>query len=152
MKKRNWKYLLWTALPLALAAGCAHNERSSSVAVNPFQNSSLPPTSDTAQQQVYSGDMAPTGQYAPPAGASAADWTLAEKIRGMLSADPKLTRAPVAAVVNNGVVTLRGYVHNERQRERVKAAVASVPGVTQVNDQLEVKNILGSVPGETKSY
>ena len=145
------KNLLWLIVPLILASGCASNERSSSVAVIPPQ-ATPPPTSVLPDNRVYAGDSVNTGQYSPPSGAPSADWSLAEQIRGVLTADPKLARAPVAAVVNNGVVTLRGYVHNEKQREKIKAAVAGLPGVNRINDELEVKNILGSIPGESKSY
>jgi len=111
-----------------------------------------PPTSDINANRVYSGDAANIGQYTPPPGAPSSEWALAEQVRSALTADPKLAREPVAVVVNNGVVTLRGYVHNDSQRQKILAAVGALPGVTQVNDQMEVNNILHSIPGESKTY
>lgn len=49
------------------------------------------------------------------------------------------TWAPVAsvdAIVRDGVVTLTGYVVDERQRGALKVLVENVPGVTQVRDHM----------------
>lgn len=44
--------------------------------------------------------------------------------------------ATVDAIVRNGVVTLTGYVIDERQRAALKVLVENVPGVKQVRDQM----------------
>lgn len=47
--------------------------------------------------------------------------------------------APVAtvdAIVRNGVVTLTGYVLDERQRAALKVLAENVPGVSQVRDEM----------------
>jgi len=87
-----------------------------------------------------------------PAGASNQDWQLAEEIRALLSANPKLGNAPMAAVVNNGVVTLRGSVRNKTDRRRLIEQIAALPGVQRVDDQMEFGNPSGIGVGETKSY
>ena len=47
--------------------------------------------------------------------------------------------APVStvnAIVRDGVVTLTGYVLDERQRAALKVLVENVPGVKQVRDHM----------------
>jgi hypothetical protein len=139
------------ALPLVLAAGCAH-ENSSSVTFSPLQAGTPTPTSQSTADRVYSEPNSAIGQYGPPPGAPANDWSLAEQVRALLTSDKKLAREPMAAVVDKGVVTLRGYAPNQREKERIEQAVASVPGVTRVDDQLQVHNILGAIKGKSKEY
>jgi osmotically-inducible protein OsmY len=148
---KTWKHLIGFALPLALAAGCAHDR--SMVASSPEETTALTSTSDNTAERVYSADSSsPIGQYAPPPGASPNDWTLAEEIRSLLTSDKKLVREPMGAVVDKGVVTLHGYVHNSRAGERIEQAVAGLPGVTHVDNQLIVQNILGDIKGKSKDY
>lgn len=151
MKERVWKGFMGLALPLVFAAGCAH-EQSSPVTFTPVPTAALTPTSEGSAQRIYSGDSSPIGQYAPPPGAPANDWSLAEQVRALLTSDKKLAREPMAVVVNNGTVTLRGYVPNQRDREKIEQAVASLPGVAHVDDQLEVQNILSTIKGKNKTY
>jgi hypothetical protein len=151
MKKRAWKYIVCFAFPLALAAGCAHDHSSIANSGTDY-TTTFAPTSDTSAQRVYPADNSPIGQYAPPPGAPADDWTLAEQVRALLTSDKKLAREPMAATVNKGVVTLNGYVPNERSRERIEQAIAALPGVTHVDDQLVVQNILSTIKGKSKEY
>jgi hypothetical protein len=64
------------------------------------------------RERIYA-NPAPT---AVPQGASSQDWKIAEEVRALLSADPKLGNAPMAAVVNNGVR------HSARRREEQKGS------------------------------
>lgn len=150
--KKNLKKMVWVSLPVILLAGCAESPRSSSVSYSPALTEPAAPTSDRAETRVYSEAPAAVGQYAPPPGASSADWTLAEEIRSMLTAEPKLADAPMAAVVNNGVVTLRGGVHNDKERQRIREKISHLPGVSRVDDEMELKNPLNIGHGETKTY
>jgi osmotically-inducible protein OsmY len=102
--------------------------------------------------RVYTTPDSQTEVTAQPAGAKSQDWQLAEEIRGLLTADPKLGNAPMAAVVNNGVVTLRGGVRNEKDRERLKQQIGALPGVQRVDDEMEFKNPQHVGTGESKSY
>ena len=43
-------------------------------------------------------------------------------------------------------------VHNEGDGERIEQAVAGLPGVTHVDNQLIVQNILGDIKGKSKDY
>jgi len=102
--------------------------------------------------RVYTTPESSAEVTARPAGATSQDWQLAEEIRGLLTADPKLGNAPMAAVVNNGVVTLRGSVRNEKDRERLRQQIGALPGVQRVDDEMEFKNLLGVGTGEAKTY
>jgi osmotically-inducible protein OsmY len=66
--------------------------------------------------------------------------------------DRTIGKAPVTAVVNNGVVTLRGEVRNKKERERLREEIAALPGVQRVDDQTEYKNPLGIGAGESRNY
>jgi len=129
-------------------SGCAHHERESTIVVPSNTATTLTPTSDRDVARVYSKEVRGIGEYAPPPGAPPQDWALAEQIRAKLTADPKLAKEPMKAEVKDGVVTLRGYVPNERARDRIRAEVATVPGVRQVNDQMNTGHVLKNIPGE----
>ena len=58
----------------------------------------------------------------------------------MLMSGRKLGNAPMAAAVNNGVVTLRGDVRNKKDREKLRNEIAALPGVQRVDDQMEFNN------------
>jgi len=58
----------------------------------------------------------------------------------------------MAAVVKNGVVTLRGGVRNQKARAKIRDEISRLPGVKRVDDEMELKNPLGIGAGETKSY
>ena len=147
--KTNLKNLVWLTVPMLLAVGCAENHRDSSVSYSPALSQPSTATSDRPEARVY---PAPT-DTAVPQGASSQDWALAQEVRSLLMSDRKLGEgAPVAAVVNNGVVTLRGEVRNEKERQRLHDAIGRLPGVQRVEDQLDFKNPLGIGAGETKNY
>ena len=64
---------------------------------------------------------------APPPGAGGQDWALAQQIQSVLMSDRHLD-SHVAAVVNNGVVTLRGGVKSKREHERIREEIGRVSG------------------------
>jgi hyperosmotically inducible periplasmic protein len=47
----------------------------------------------------------------------------------------------IKIITNNGVVTLRGVVNSEREREIILRIVSGVEGISRVNNLLEVKQI-----------
>jgi len=150
--KKNVKSLVWLAVPVFLAVGCAENQRDQSVSYSPALTESYSPTSDRDTSRVYSAAPSNVEVTTPPTGANSQDWTLAEEIRGLLTSNRKLGDAPMAAVVHNGVVTLRGSVRNERERQQLRDQIARLPGVQRVDDQMEFHNPLGLGPGEAKTY
>lgn len=146
MLKSICKNVVWLAVPLSLALGCAANRTTTTADANYSSTPVLTPTSGEPEQRIYSTDpnavAAPSDFNAPPPGASAADWSVADAIRQKLTEDP--TIAPlgsklIAEVGKDGVVTLKGVVKTESEQQRVHDTIASVPGVNGVNDdQLKV--------------
>jgi CBS-domain-containing membrane protein len=64
------------------------------------------------------------------------DVGIRQKILDQLQSEKWAPVATVDAIVRDGVVTLTGYVLDERQRAALKVLVENVPGVTQVRDQM----------------
>lgn len=75
--------------------------------------------------------------YMHPANATASgDAAVREAILRELSSERWAPVATVDAIVRQGVVTLSGFVLDERQRAAVKVLVENVPGVKAVHDDL----------------
>ncbi len=70
----------------------------------------------------------------PPA--SVDDPGIRQKIIEQLNSEKWAPVATVDAIVRDGVVTLTGYVLDERQRAALKVLVENVPGVKQVRDHM----------------
>jgi osmotically-inducible protein OsmY len=75
-------------------------------------------------------------------GTSEADRTTTQQIRKALVKDSDLSMVAknVKIITANGTVTLRGVVKTEQEKNDIAAKAKQVAGVTQVNNQLEVKN------------
>jgi hyperosmotically inducible protein len=71
---------------------------------------------------------------------SEADRTITQNIRKALTEDDSLsTNAKnVKIITNDGVVTLRGPVKNEKEKAEIEAKAKQVAGVRNVDNQLEV--------------
>jgi osmotically-inducible protein OsmY len=150
--KKNLKGIVWLSVPMLLAVGCAQSHRDSSVSYSPALTESYAPTSDRDAARVYPQAPVSTEATSPPPGANTQDWQLAEEVRSLLTSDQTLGNAPMAAVVKNGVVTLRGGVRNKKDRQRLRDEIARLPGVQRVDDEMEFKNPLGIGHGENKNY
>ena len=150
MLKSICKNLVWMAVPVGLALGCAANRPTTEAQYAPAPM--LTPTSGEPEQRIYSTDPASAAASsdvdAPPPGASAANWNVAESIRQKLTQDPTLAplgSSLIAEVNKDGVVTLKGVVKTPGEQKRVRDTIASVPGVNGVNDeQLRVGSFQGS--------
>lgn len=68
--------------------------------------------------------------------ASVDDPGIRQKIIEQLNSEKWAPVATVDAIVRDGVVTLTGYVLDERQRAALKVLVENVPGVKQVRDHM----------------
>jgi len=75
-------------------------------------------------------------------GNSEADRTTTQQIRKALVKDSGLSMVAknVKIITVNGAVTLRGVVKTEQEKNDIAAKAKQVAGVTEVNNQLEVKN------------
>jgi hypothetical protein len=144
--------MVWMALPLTLALGCASNQSHTEASYGPIET--LTPTSGEPEKRIYSNvdpgtvsQSTSTSMAAPPAGANPANWQVAEEIRQKLMEDHSLARigdSVIADVGQDGVVTLKGHVSSPSEKERVRDGIANLPGVTGVNDQLGVGKSSGN--------
>jgi osmotically-inducible protein OsmY len=68
----------------------------------------------------------------------ATDWDLRQAVMDQLAADPALrtVQRSISIDVQDQVVTLRGYVADDSQMERLARLVRSVPGVLQIERSL----------------
>jgi len=81
----------------------------------------------------------------PPSGSgqtSVTDEALEQRVASSLREDTALAAlAPNITVdANNGTVTLKGSVNSSQQRTAIESKVRSIPGVTQVTNNLEISS------------
>jgi hypothetical protein len=81
----------------------------------------------------------------PPAGSgqtSVTDEVLEQRVASSLREDTALAAlAPNITVdANKGTVTLKGSVNSSQQRSDIESKVRSIPGVTQVTNNLEISS------------
>jgi osmotically-inducible protein OsmY len=147
MLKTICNNVLWIAVPLGLAMGCAENRPQAEATYSTPPNVVLQPTSSRPDQQVYnnstdSGAPVDTSDFtAPPAGANPSSWAINEEIREKLMTDKSLApfgSSLIAQVSPDGKVTLRGNVSSASEQQRVADSIASLPGVRGVDNQLNV--------------
>ncbi len=70
------------------------------------------------------------------------DITISAEVRKQLMSNHDLSTDAqnVKVVTKNGVVTLRGPVASDTEKQTVHAAAQNVPGTQRVDDQLEIKS------------
>ena len=68
------------------------------------------------------------------------DATISSAIQGKFGQDSGLSNKQLTVQANNGVVTLGGTVDDEAQREAASSQAASVAGVREVVNNLQVRN------------
>jgi hypothetical protein len=151
MLKAICKNMVWMALPLTLALGCAANRPQTQASASYGPVETLTPTSGEPEHRIYSnidpGTISTTPANAVPAGATAANWGVAEAIRQKLMEDHSLARigdSVIAEVGQDGTVTLKGNVSSPSEKERVREGIAKLPGVNGVNDELGVGGTVGT--------
>ncbi len=140
MKAGKW---LWAVVPLSLLTGCVQSHRRE-VVYTP--EPVLPPTSSRPEVRVYSTPTTPQPPVVTttpvPAAPDAApgDVAVATGISQLLKGDTHLASVSsnVEATVDNHVVTLRGTVPTEHDRDEIVQRVSQLPGVLRVNDQLGI--------------
>src|SRR5260370_28920550 len=66
------------------------------------------------------------------------DATISSDVKGKFSQDSGLSTKQLSVQASNGVVTLAGFVDNDAQRTAAALQAASVPGVKEVVNNLQV--------------
>ncbi len=141
MKFPKASFILSAPLALVLA-GCIQSHRHP-VAVYTTPVAVPAPTSEGTAVRVYPGE--PPAVVTPPSsappGVAAADVTVAESVSQLLKGDSSLADASrnVQATVDHGVVTLRGTVPSDHDRDEIVQRVSQLPGVVRVHDHLGVE-------------
>jgi BON domain len=74
------------------------------------------------------------------------DTAIADSVKAGLFSDPQLKTESIGINVNNGEVTLTGEVSSDAARQQVQSLVRGIPGVKNVNDQLQVKSPMAVAP------
>ena len=76
------------------------------------------------------------------------DAALMDSVKVRLFNDPNLKVEPVVITASNGEVTLAGEVSNEEARRQIVELAQTSPGVTKVNDSMQIKPgaTAGAVP------
>lgn len=136
--------LIWMALPLSLAAGCVQSHRAPVVYVPPPTTTTIvTPTSERPVVRVY--PPATALETVPPVTTTtvvptSSDLAMADTIRKMFDADPSFSSATknVQVGVYHGTVTLRGTVPLREDSDELQRRIQTIPGVVQVDNQLEV--------------
>lgn len=168
MNSQNSKSALVFALFLAAATGCEETTPTDSTATNPGtvpdSNVTTPanrpgindpaprrdpvvppattppaaPPTDPAMQPPAPGEPRPTTP-AQPAGAER-DRAITEEVRAMIRHDSAISALAESIDIQtaSGVVTLRGRVASQEEKDTIAARVRQVPGVLSINNELEV--------------
>ncbi len=71
-------------------------------------------------------------------GSSNPDDKIYDQVRQKLANDPDVKGGGLDVAVKNGVVTLKGVVHDEHAKEKAEKITKKVKGVTSVDNQLKI--------------
>ena len=74
------------------------------------------------------------------------DAAIGDAVKAGLFSDPQLKTESIGISVSNGAVTLTGEVSSDAARQQVQSLVWGIPGVKNVNDQLQVKSAMAVAP------
>lgn len=126
------KTTLLTISSLILLVGC--NNPNDHKVKNP-ENTGIN-TRDSSGHTMTSGDQSETE----------ADRTITQNVRKAVIADSSLSALAknIKIITNKGVVTLRGPVNSDNEKEAIGNKAMQVQGVTRVDNQLEVNQTPGA--------
>jgi osmotically-inducible protein OsmY len=101
----------------------------------------------------HSGAVDATARATKPSGdhaVTAVDRNLAALVRSALSGDPSLPVRDdnIHVKVDNGHVSLHGWVKSEQEKEMISARVRAVEGVRALDNQLQIAS--GANPGGSR--
>lgn len=138
--------LLTTALCAGLLAGCEETTSDGTRTSRPTTttpSTSPSTTPSTAPDNTARNERDRTGTTKTPTdqGNSAQDIEAAAQIRRSITDDAAMSTNArnVKIMVANGVVTLRGVVDSQDEKQKIEDIARRTTGVTRVDNELEVK-------------
>jgi osmotically-inducible protein OsmY len=138
---RATAWLLLISLVCFLPACTNDNHDESTTTSTPSTTPTTPPASTDADNTAKNAELNTATDTATAQGESAADREITAAIRKAVVDDNTLSvnAHNVKIITNNGVVTLRGPVKSESEKQTVAAKAKQVAGVTKVDNLLEVE-------------
>jgi hypothetical protein len=141
------RHLILMGVPLLLGTSCVYSHRHAAVYSATPNAVVVAPTSDRPVVRVYperNTTKAVVVERNTPGSAAPADLAIADSVRQMYDADPSLASrvTNVKTTVYGGRVTLEGAVPTRADKRELERRLATIPGVTEINDRLDV-----GVPG-----
>ena len=80
------------------------------------------------------------------AGQTMSDATITAKVQGKLTGDKLSNFSRIDVDTEQSVVTLNGVVHTMEEKARAAELAREVPGVTKVNNNLQIQSASTSIP------
>lgn len=140
-------FAMFLAATLALLAGCSQDQEATMTErdrtpSDANRQTGAYPTDANQPSGAYPTDNQTTGLTPLDQGETQADITITQQVRREIMADSSLSLSAknVKIIASQGKVTLRGTVANEREKSGIEEIARKAPGVTTVDNQLEVEN------------
>lgn len=140
MRKAAWLSLILSA---CLTFGCSDNtntDTGASVSGAPA-NSTTPPAPADADNTARNAENSTLAQTPLGQSESGTDLQISAAIRKAILDDKSLSvnAQNIKIITANGAVTLRGPVKSEEEKRNIESKAKQVPGVTMVDNLLEVE-------------
>jgi len=134
--------VLGLASLVTVLAGCVHSHHAP-VVYEPtpvYSPATIAPTSERPVVRVYSEPETAVVLPPNPATVRANDLELADRIRRMFQTDPTLSSISrnVTITVRDGSATMTGTVLTQSDREMLRRAIRSTPGLERLEDRTQV--------------
>jgi osmotically-inducible protein OsmY len=135
LKLMKFSLLLSSVFPLALTVGCVYSHRDYAYATP--ETTVVGPTSYyNTDARVYPDSTSTRVVTTPGEGD---DLSIANSVRNILAKDTAHVYRNVDVSVVKGVVSLRGTVPSDQDGRWLYDQIATIPGVTSVDNQLGLK-------------
>ena len=128
-------------MQLSLTPGACDRDK------NPAPPSRPLPASDRLSTNPTPAPTTPTTPTTPREGA-ARDAYITDKLHESLAADRAISEQArrIGVTTNNGIVTLKGQVPNQSDRDIIHAKAVAIPEVIRVEDKIEVVTVPTPAP------
>jgi hypothetical protein len=135
LQPMKFSLLLSSVLPLALTVGCVYSHRD--YAYGTPETTVVAPTSYYTGPRVYPESSTSTRVVTSPEEGD--DLSIANSVRNILAKDTAHVYRNVDVSIVKGAVSLRGTVPSDQDGRWLYDQIATIPGVTFVNNQLGLK-------------